>query len=466
MSDHTFFRALMSIGGGSLVYNISRIVVIIVVARPLDVYDIGKYFIIVAITGVLFSIASFGTNITIVKSVAEEEDLDRKKKILFTSINFYLLSLTIIVALGWLINIAADYEELEPIHILFIISAALFQYLAYALQSIKKYKELSFSYVVSGVLYLSLAFLLVVILEYGIDGFFLSVALANLIPALFQYAVTIRETSLKYVLCLDRHILSSLLKFSFPLYLNQLYTNLYDRGYTLLLAYLLNPAAVAYYSIATRIPIAIEEVRKVYLSVFYPTIITTIKENTETALRYISTSVHLFYVLILLVSAVFLMVKVEVTTFVFGEKYAMISMAIFLLVARSAFTFCGPILGMSIIAFGHNKVPLYINFLVTTTTFTASYFLIPVYGYMAVVYIAVSGSMAGFLMNYMFLKIKYKNLNLRYILVMFAMFILYVFTHLSAYTGQMVVFATALLIFSIVVIKKQVPALAELMSSR
>jgi len=466
MGENTFSRALLSVGSGSLVYNISRIIVIILVARPLDVDDIGRYFIIVAISGVVFSIASFGTNVTIVKSVAEENDVENKKRVLYTSINFYFISLLLCVVVGWFVNSLLGFEKLEPVHFMFVVSAALFQYLAYALQATKKYKELSLSYVISGILYVSLAFMFVVMFDYGIKGLFFSVALANLIPAIFQYLVITKDSDVNQVLCIDKAELNALLKFSFPLYINQLYTNLYDRGYTLLLAFLLNPAAVAYYSIATRIPIAIEEVRKVYLSVFYPTIVSTITDNKETAIRYISTSVHTFYILMLLFSAVFLVFKVEVTTLVFGDKYEIVSMAVFLLIARSAFTFCGPVLGMSIIALGHNKVPLYINLLVTTTTFSASYFLIPVYGYMAVVCIAVLGSMIGFYMNYVYLKIKYKNLDLKYINSILVLFSLYSYTYVYLHNIEAFVFSVGLFLLSLLIIKRQIPGLKELMGSK
>lgn len=466
MSDNTFLRALLSVGSGSIVYNVSRIIVIILVARPLDVNDLGKYFIIVAISGVIFSVASFGTNVTIVKSLAEEDDVQNKKKILFTAINFYFISLLFCILLGLFINLALGLEKLEFVHFFFIVSAALFQYLSYALQGIKKYKELSISYVISGVLYISLSFLFVVTLDYGIDGLFSSVALANLIPAFFQYLVLTKKTSIGDILYLDKSELNLLIKFSFPLYINQLYTNLYDRGYTLLLAFLLNPSAVAYYSIATRIPVAIEEVRKVYLSVFYPTIVSTIRENKETAMRFISASVHFFLVTMLLVAAVFLITKTELTILVFGEKYKIVSMAIFLLIARSAFTFCGPILGMSIIALGHNKVPLSINFFVTTATFSASYFLIPNYGYMAVVYIAVLGSAVGFFMNYMYLKFKYNNLNLRYILLNILLFISYSYSYVNSHMIESILLSLILLGTSLFIIKRQVPCLKELMGVR
>ena len=90
----------------------------------------------------------------------------------------------------------------------------------------------------------------------------------------------------------------------------------------------------------------------------------------------------------------------------------MISSATFLLLFRSAITFSGPLMGNSLIALGHCKAPLKINTMNVIVGISASYMLIPRFGFMGVVYVAFVVSILGFSANYVYLRSKGFCLNL------------------------------------------------------
>ena len=102
-------------------------------------------------------------------------------------------------------------------------------------------------------------------------------------------------------------------------------------------------------------------------------------------------------------------------------------MAAFIMLVRSVLTFCGPIMGLTLIALGHNKAPLRINVVVTTFTFLSSYFLIPYWGYMGVVYVAIVGSVIGFTLNWLYIRYSQLKVDLgRNIVPIAASFVLFI----------------------------------------
>jgi len=127
-------------------------------------------------------------------------------------------------------------------------------------------------------------------------------------------------------------------------------------------------------------------------------------EDEKRAGFLLSISVVLVFTVIAFGSIAFYLFKEEIIGIVFSREYIVVALAVFILLANSALSFCAAIMGFSLVALGHNAAPLKINLFVTTASFVASYFVIPYFGYMGVIYVAFASAILGFAINYLYLR--------------------------------------------------------------
>ncbi len=436
-----FLKSLANVGGGSLFLSLGRFITIVIATRFVGTSNLGIYFLVVASAGIITSIAGFGTNVAIVKFIAEEEDV--KNKILFSSVTilFFLVCLLSVIVVTIFINSVTSFVEIKLMHIWVCISYAVFFYLNYPLQGFKKFKSISLANTLNGALKIVLALTLVAFFKFGFEGLLWTVILSNTIAVLFQLHSLYNGFKITELSFSQFNFLRNLLKFSLPIYLNQIYSNFYDRGYTLLIAAMLNPAAVAYYNIAIKFSAFIDQLRQIFNSVYFPKLVELLKTHKEKAEKLLKISITIIFISLSFGAFVFFITRNQVITFLFSTEYKTVSLAAFIMVSRCVFSFCSAVMGFSLVAHGHNSAPLKINVIITSFSFITSYLCIPYYGYMGVVYIAFFCAILSFLFNYFYLN--YANFFLRLgssgwgcfigfiLVVIMAIFRLYPFMYLS-----------------------------------
>ena len=400
----TFLKALLNIGGGTVFVAISRFISVFIAVRYLTIDEMGVYFLVMIAISILSTVASFGTNTSLVKFITEKTDDRQKMHIILTSLNAYLLSLIFFLIIALFINLYWSLLKINIWYIFLFLSLSIFTQLNIAFQGLKQFKLIAVSNGVNGFTKIIFVFLMLVVFEKGFTGLIVALSLSNLSALMFQLHLLYRKTRLADVLNFDGRFLKEMLIFSFPIYLNQLYSILYTKGYSILLAAMLNPAAVAYFNIATRIPNMVEQVRQVYITVFFPTILDLVKGRFEKAKDLLHVSVVFGFIVVIIGAGVFFPFQKEIMVLIFSVKYEVCSLAAFIMLVRCVFTFSNPIMGYTLIALGQTKAPLYINVTITTIAFGTTYFLISSFGYMAAVYVSFAASSLSFFLNWLYLK--------------------------------------------------------------
>lgn len=394
----------MGVGVGTCVLNIGRFVSVFFSARYVSAAELGQFFLIQLLCGILITIAGFGTSAGLVKLVADQDESVEKRRIIFAVGNFFVVAFLIIMALATGLNSLCNVVSVTPMVAAFALTQALLQYYSTAIQSLRDFKILSRANVLGGILKAVSVPLIFLNIEPTVQGLFTAMTVTNVIPLFVLMYHLYHGQSRKLVFACDIDCLRENLRFSFPLYLNDLYSILYDRGYALLIAVMMNPAALAYYTIATRLPSVVEDFRRIYTSVFYPTMLELVRKNRSAAAEFLKMSVSSGLSVILAGAALFYFFREEITTLVFSARYREVSLAAFLMMTRAAFTFCGPLMGNTLIALGRNAAPIRINSVVTTVTFALTAIVIPWYGYMGVVWVSLLGEVFGITLNVFYLR--------------------------------------------------------------
>jgi len=399
-----FLKSLFSVGGGSLILNFGRIVTVLISTRFIDAEKLGIYFILIAAAGIIASVAACGTNVSLVKYVVEEESSHKKYSIVVSSILFFCGALLAVTGFSVLLNNELGFIHVQLSYILLGLSFGLFFYLNSALQGLKKFSAISIASSANGVSKIIASIVFIAMMGLGFEGLVWTIIVSNIIGVCFQVSSLLRGGDISGV-SIDVNYLWRIIKFSFPIYLNQLYSNFYDRGYMILIAAMLDPVAVAYYGVAKMIPSFIDQIHQVYNSVYFPKLCALLKDKDEKrAGLLLSVSIVLAFTIIAFGAIIFYLFQAPIISIVFSSEYAAVALAAFILLARSALTFCAATMGFSLVAMGNNTAPLKINLFITTLSFAASYIVIPYFGYMGVIYVAFTSAVLGLGINYLYLR--------------------------------------------------------------
>jgi len=414
-----FLKGLLSIGAGNIVLNLSGILVVLLATRFISTEELGVYFLVIASAGILSSIAGMGIKVSLIKHVSESGDVMDKARLISSVALFYMSSLFIVAAIAVLSNCLLNYMQVRFSYILLFFSLAMFEHCNTILQSLKEFKGIAINNTINGICKVVTFSVLVVGFRLGFTGLLYTAILSSSLPILFQAFRLRSKFQLEDLLHMDTAHVFSVLKFGFPLYLNDLYANFYDRGYTILIAAFLSPTAVAYFNISTRISALVDNMRGVYGSVYLPTVLSLLKTRQSRVIELLRLSITMACLIILSSTFLLFLFKDRIMTILFTDKYIIASTAAVIMLAKSAPSFSGNLMGQTIVALGYNKTPFRINILVTSITFFGSYFLIPKMGFMGAVYMAISGDLLGFFLNWLFLKSKGINVGFPNLLIVF-----------------------------------------------
>lgn len=171
-------------------------------------------------------------------------------------------------------------------------------------------------------------------------------------------------------------------RFSKPLYVNNLLGFVFQRFDTVLVAILLtNPAQVAYYEMAKRIPLLINRVLMASLVPYLPGISARLAQgDREGASRLLNKTIGLVAFLGYSCVLGILIVQRELIVALFSEKYLESVPVLWLLLAGGCIAIQSGIFGQTLIAVGRPGLVTLANVASAMVSVVANFFLIPHYG--------------------------------------------------------------------------------------
>jgi O-antigen/teichoic acid export membrane protein len=179
----------------------------------------------------------------------------------------------------------------------------------------------------------------------------------------------------------------SLGRFSMPLYSNNMLGLAADRSSDFLIGALLNPASVAAFEIALKIPDGFTRLFDAFVVVYFPNLSSLLaRDARDDARKVMNGSLVLLsagIVLLVLVSFLFGGTIIQV---LFSNQYEGVWLAFGLLMVNFFLRSMANILGYSLVADGHSSAPLRANLVASAVNILGSLVLIPAFGYVGAVY--------------------------------------------------------------------------------
>jgi O-antigen/teichoic acid export membrane protein len=383
-------KGLLSTSFGSIVTIGFHFLSILLMTRYVLKDVLGLYFWALAINAFLAVISGLGLDLTLSKFVSGGDRLLQKETIASTfvlrfisvtsvGIIFYVASQFILPALD------ASLSDCVVIMILLLFLISFRDLFLSLMQGVQQFNQYAVVEVLSA---MTRVILLIVFRDrLSLQGLLYIEIISQLIEVLLQLfftRVVLFSLSLRDIKAAS---VRSLTRFSVPLYSNNILTVMYDRSNTFLIGALLNPASVAAYEVALKIPDGFQRLFNSFIVVYFPGLSRLFaKGNRDDAHRMMNNSLILLSTgIIFLVLVAFLFAN-EIVLVMFSKAYLEVSLAFALLVLNFYLRAISNTLGYSLVAAGYSSAPVKTNIVSIIVNIVGSLVMIRMFGYVGAVY--------------------------------------------------------------------------------
>lgn len=385
----SFFQAISFTGVGTFVNIIFLFLETMLIARVLDTGSYGIFALLIVIVNFLLMVIDFGT-VTSVTQLIASSDQTRQTGLASSAILFRLFTVMVfssIVLLGRNglngldpSGLLVTYSVYIPMMLFF---AGLDEILLAILQGKQHYKQMAIAQILRSVSRLGLT----VFFFYGMKLGFLTPIYSWIISFGISVAYEYLVLPFSKRLSMNWRLLGSMLRFGFPLQLNNFLWFASTSSQPLLLSALIGPSAVAFFDVAMRIPNAIIRLSQAYTAVYFPTVTSLLAEGKwNQARRLLEHSLNLasfFMALVALISVVF---NHQIVTLLFSEKYAASGPIFALLMLAVHMTVLVTLMGYTLVAIGFPARSLVANATREGLMFLVNLILIPTIGFIGPAY--------------------------------------------------------------------------------
>lgn len=363
---------------------------IMLLTRVLGVFEFGIFSLSLAITYLFNTISSLGLEVTLVKFISSDNTEEKTSAFVptivikffsttFIALIFFAASKLILPMFGKGLE---EYALL--INIMFVLGSYRdhFFNLFQGLNLFKKYAIVQSTSAASRVI-------AILILIWFNEVTLYNVLLIEILTTLISLSIQLLNVPFKEIIhpFNGYSIYKKIFKFCMPIYLNNLFMILYGRANYFIIAAYLNPASVAYYDVAAKIPEAIKKLFDSFILVYFPNLSKLlsrgeIKQGESLMNKSLGT---ISVVITLLVFFSFIFQK-EIILILFSEKYLESSMALSLLMLNFQFRSTANIMGYSILSAGYPAVSMRVNAVSSIISIAGSLLMIPIWGFIGSVY--------------------------------------------------------------------------------
>ncbi|HKI79748.1 MAG TPA: flippase [Ignavibacteriaceae bacterium] len=392
---------------GTISGMLFQFLTIMLLTRYVTKDDLGIYVLVLVIVGMFNLLSGLGVGLTMVKFIASQNNEERQSVLLpvllIRAFGAILFSIIFILTGKHISHLFDDRIYQFVWYILIIINLANFRDLFYQLmQGLNQFRQYSIVNVASSVFRVLLVFLFILFSHLDIRILLIIEIFATLQPLLHQLFVIPFRKYLQVKPTLESF--KRVISFSTPLYLNNLVVFISGRMNIFIIGAFLNPASVANYDVAKKVPLALYKILKSFIVVYFPNLATLFsKGDKKTAIDLIDKSVGVFSISMTYLVLFSFLFRNELTVLLFSVKYAEVSLAFALLILNFFLMGLGSLMGYCFVPAGYPTVPVRINTLGSIISIGLSFLFIPMYGYMGAVYSLLIMNIVSTFLSYSYL---------------------------------------------------------------
>ncbi len=414
------FKGSAAASIGTFSQLILYFITIIILTRSLPKSDFGIYILVISIADITNILTSLGLNLTLVKYIASERKSDS---------DFILLPVLITRIIVLFIAVVLLFFFRNQISVLFKINLSDFIFYIPIIFVLGSFRDLFFNLLQGLNLFRKFAFVQILSSSFRVTCIVTICLLHKLnLSILFNLEIIIITStiffqllSIPYKMVTLRfpnwHGYFQIIKFSFPLYLNNICNYVIERANVMIIGAFLAPVSIAYYDVADKLPQAIKRVFNSFIIVFFPNIsnLFSRKEDTE-AKKLMNQYIVLFSNALSALILLGFLFNNEIITLLFSSKYEKSALAFGLMLIPVNIRAITSIIGHTLVAAGYPSVPVKANAISGIVGMAFSFYAIPRFDFLGAVYSVILMSLISFTVHYFYAsRIKVKPYLLKFV---------------------------------------------------
>jgi O-antigen/teichoic acid export membrane protein len=437
------------------------LVMVMVASRKFTADVYGSYILLFIMSGFLTQFTSLGLGITISKFLATSGDIETQELLVSNAFLLRLITFGITVVMVWIFGprlfkffgASWEFRYFYFVIILFFVGS-FSQLMQSILQGLFCFKQLAIWNFSSSVLNLLFLFILIQLSLDGITILVFARWLAYMLAGIYMFlAIPVRKR-----LVFRWNLMKEMVKFGFPLQLNDILGFIYGRIDTLMIASMLPPANIAYFEVARKIPDSLVAFFDAFNLAYFPLFSRLyLKKEFEKAETLLRNSLRLISFIALSMAAVVFVFGKEIMQLLFSAQYVAGAPIFVILMITLCLTLIGYILGNSLVSVGESDKPAKINLVHVSISLLSNWFLIPRIGILGAGISQILGPTATNPLNYFFLNRKFPvhvlSAYLKPIIIFLSWIGLVFVIHSDSYLikiAELVVFVIINILFSVI----------------
>lgn len=366
----------------------------ILVTRHYTVNDYGVYTLIIIISAFLLQCSNFGLDLSIPKFLTGSDDKQNREKYFSTAVAIRVLAIIITSFLAWFGRPLFDllfHQSLLPVFFLYVpllFSAdSMSNLLNSTLQGCFLFSKIALVNTIS-----SITFLVLIIILCAMNGDIHLLILARVFSSLLASVIAFILIPIKKRFIFDAAIFKELIKFGYPLQINGILTFIFNRIDSLAIAVYLQPADLAMYEVARKIPEALRSFYDPFKSVYFPNFSKRFtQDGPRQAAELLNEALRIVAFITLLAVMFTILFGREILELVFTEKYSSAYPIFVLFMVNLSIALISNVMGTTLVAVGDTKKPPVINTINAVISWIGTVVLIPLIGLVG----ATIGNMIG-----------------------------------------------------------------------
>ena len=415
-----------------------QFITIMIMTRYVPKEDFGIYALVIVIVHMFNLLGGLGVELTMVKFIAND-NLDERKNVLMPvlvlrTIGSIIFSVIFIFTSEFFLHFFDDQINQYIWYILLIFNLANYRDLFYNLmQGINQFRQYSIVNVASSAFRVVIVVLFIYLGKLDIESLLIIEVLATLQPLIHQIIVIPFKKYLSIKTTMETF--KRVIKFSNPLYLNNLVTFVSGRMNIFIIGLYFNPASIANYDVASKVPVALKKLFSSFIIVYFPNLAKLYSQgDKKTAVILVERSIGIFSLSVSFLTLFSFLFRNELTTLLFSDRYAEVSLAFALLILNFLIRGFNDLMGYTLVPAGYPSVSPRVNSIASVINLSLSLLFIPIYGYMGAVYSLLIMNVISAQLFYKFLR-KYE-INFRLIVFLKPAIILLAAPLSLLYTGE------------------------------
>ena len=441
----------------------------IIITRHFSAEDFGVYTLVLVFASFLSQISTFGLELSVSKFIAGAKDELSREHFFSTAVIIRIGSILLTSLLAWygspLLKILFG-QSLLPGFILYVpllFAVESFRALLRAtLQGNLLFSKMGIADSISSSMYLVL-----VILVYVLNGDITLLILARVFSSFLACIFAFVSIPIKKRISFQMDAFKELMKFGYPLQINDVLGFIYSRIDTVAVAVFLGPVDIATYEVARKIPDYLRNLYEPFKSVYYPFVSKRYSlEGRHQAGAFMNDSIRFVAFVTLFGAVIATLFGREILQFIFTQKYSSSAPVFVLLMFNLSIALISNVMGTTLVAVGDTQKPPIINFFNAVASWLGSILLIPVLALVGASIANTIGTAVAFPLNRYFLRKRLDLMDAQYLkpLVLFFVWSALVFIIRPELLIIKIVFLLAFIlacVFLSIVTKKDVAFLVE-----